>query len=366
MNADQRRPLSGLSIEKIGFDRWVLDQVDTGELDGSDIARVTGVHKDRYTISDGQREIPAELVGKMAYGAASSLDFPTVGDWVATSPLEAADFAVIHRIFPRKSLLKRKTAGRKIGFQLLAANIDAAFVMQSADGNFNINRLERYLVMVNEGRIAPIVLLSKSDLAAPGELAEKIGAIGAVMPEVPVHAFSNLDPAGVETIRGLLMPGRTHCLLGSSGVGKTTLLNNLTGGARFSTDAVREKDGKGRHTTTSRHLIRIHGGAMIVDTPGMRELGIVSAPSGLEATYAEIAALAANCRFNDCTHTGEKGCAVLKAVDDSALSRKRVDNFLRISRESEYNQMSYLQKRRKDRQLGKFYKSVLKQKTNRW
>ena len=304
------------------------------------------------------------MLGKIIYSAASPLDYPTVGDWVLANFYDKKTFSIIHEILPRKSLIKRKTPGKKIDFQLIAANIDIAFIMQSLDENFNLRRLERYLVMVNESNIRPIALLSKSDLITSKDIADRIGEIKKIMPSLHIQPFSNKNEFGLKKVKTLLNPSCTYCLLGSSGVGKTTLLNNLIGESKFLTKTVREKDSKGRHATTYRQLIRLDCGAMLVDTPGMRELGNFSVKLGLDETFAEIIELSEKCQFNDCTHVNEKGCAVLNAVKNGQLSEKRYQNYLKMNRESVYNEMSYFEKRQKDKQFGKFCKSVMKHKKN--
>ena len=353
------------SIEKLGFDKWFQNKVDPASLDRFEIARVMAVHKDSYTINNGENDVFAELVGKMTYSAVSPIDYPTVGDWVFVHFYDDDTFSIIHEIFPRKSLLKRKTSGKNIDFQLIAANIDVAFIVQSLDKNFNLRRLERYLVMVNESNIQPIVLLSKSDLLNFEDISNRIREIHRIMPRLHVQSFSNENESGLKNVKNLLNPGLTYCLLGSSGVGKTTLLNNLIGESIFKTKTIREKDSKGRHATTYRQLIKLDCEAMMVDTPGMRELGNFSVETGIDETFTEITELSDKCQFNDCTHVNEKGCAVLKAVEDSQLSEKRYQNYIKMNKESIYNEMSYLEKRQKDKQFGKFCKTVMKHKKNR-
>jgi len=351
-------------IQKLGFDEWFQDKVDPVSFEGFELARVTAVHKDSYTINNGENDFLAELTGKIMYSAASPVDYPAVGDWVLANFYDDNSFSIINEILPRKSLLKRKTPGKKIDFQLIAANIDVAFIVQSLDGNFNLRRLERYLVMINESKIRPIVLLSKSDLLPSEEVSGKIGEIKKIMPQLLVQPFSNKSEPSLKNVKDLLDPGRTYCLVGSSGVGKTTLLNNLIGESIFKTKTVREKDRKGRHATTARQLIRLDCGAMVVDTPGMRELGNISVEEGLDETFAEIAELTAKCRFTDCTHVNEKGCAVLKAVAEGRIPEKRYQNYIKMNKESIYNELSYYEKRQKDKKFGKFIKSVIKHKKN--
>lgn len=353
------------NLIKLGFDQFYLDHAAPERLKGLEIARVVAVHKESYSISDGENKVLAELVGKLQYAAVSPIDYPTVGDWVAVNFFDDKTFAIIHEVLPRKSLLKRKTPGRKIEFQLIAANIDVAFVVQSLDTNFNLNRLERYLVMINESNIKPIVLLSKSDLLSTEEVDTRIAEIKNVMPRLDVQPFNNKNESDLKTVENLLNSGQTYCLLGSSGVGKTTLLNNLIGEPAFLTKTVREKDSKGRHATTNRQLITIDSGAMVIDTPGMRELGNIAVEAGLDETFPEITKLSRECQFSDCTHVKEKGCAVLLALETGALSEHRYRNYIKMTRESIYHEMSYLEKRQKDRQFGKLIKTVMKHKKNR-
>jgi len=350
------------SIEKLGFDNWFQDNLDPESLEDHEVSRVIAVHKDSYTITNGETDVFAELIGKILYSAVSPIDYPAVGDWVLAKFYDENTFSIIHRIIKRKTLLKRKSSGKKIDFQLIAANIDAALIVQSLDDNFNLRRLERYLVMINESNIRPIVLLSKSDLLTSEEVTSRIGDIHKIMPSLLVRPFSNENESGLKSVRDLLTAGQTYCLLGSSGVGKTTLLNNLIGESVFKTKTVREKDSKGRHSTTSRQLIKLDCGAMVIDTPGMRELGNFSVDTGLDETFAEIIELSQQCQFNDCTHVTEKGCAVLKAVEDGRVSEKRYQNYIKMNKESIYNEMSYLEKRQKEKQFGKFIKTVMKHK----
>ena len=348
-------------LEKLGLEKCFVETVASKSLESFELARVVAVHKDSYTISNGEVDVLAELVGKILFSASSPIDYPAVGDWVLVNFYDEDTFAIIHEILSRKSLLKRKTPGKKIDFQLIAANIDVAFIVQSLNENFNLRRLERYLVMANQSNIQPIVLLSKSDLLGREDIESKIDEIQKIMPRLLVLPFSNENESGLARVKEIMQPSRTYCLLGSSGVGKTTLLNNLIGESKYKTKIVSKKESKGQHATTHRQLIQLGCGALVVDTPGMREIGVFSVSTGLEETFSEIVKLAEQCQFNDCTHDREKGCAVLGAVERGVLSADRYQNYIKMNKESNYNEMSYLQKRKKDKQFGKHCKAVMKQ-----
>ncbi len=351
------------NLKNLGFDSWFQDQLNKSKLEQFQIARITSVHKESYSVTNGDHEIYAEVTGKLMFSADSPMDFPTVGDFCFVQILDDNSLAIIHEILPRKSILKRKTAGKKVEFQAIGANIDFAFIVQSLNADFNLRRLERYLVMVREGNIEPVFLLSKCDLLDENEVHQKINEIYREIPDAQVFAFSNETNDGLAEIKNLLATGKTFCLLGSSGVGKTTLLNNLLGKELLATKEIREKDDKGKHTTTNRQLLILENGSMIIDTPGMRELGNIGVESGINEVFEDIAELETQCKFNDCSHAQEIGCAILEALENGELSEERYQNYVKMQKESEHYEMSYLEKKKKYKELGKLYKSV--QKHNR-
>ena len=351
-----------MEIERLGFDEWFQREVNAAGMNGLQAARVAAVDREQYQVLHAGGMITAEITGKMMFGAASPLDYPTVGDWVLTQIIDDDAFAVIHTVLPRKSLLKRKTPGKRVDYQLIGANIDTALIMQSLDDNYSLRRLERYLVMVRQDNIRPVLLLSKSDLMPRSQADAIVAEVQSRYANLQVMHLSSHDDVNLADLKTRLEPARTYCLLGSSGVGKTTLINRLLEKDQFATQHVREKDGKGRHTTTRRQLIMLPGGAMLVDTPGMRELGNIDVEKGIADAFDQIVQLADGCQYGNCTHTHEKGCAVLEALEDKMISQGLYQNYLKLQKESEFHQLSYLEKKRRDKQFGKMVKSVMKNK----
>jgi len=342
-----------MKLKELGFDSWFEDHARELYRPEMKIARVTAVDRGRYMVTNENGEVHAELTGKFLHAAESSEELPCVGDWIYMQDFDSEDFAVIHETLPRKSFLRRKSPGKDIDFQMIAANIDSAFIVQSCDNNFNVRRMERYLVMVNEGHIEPMIILTKTDTIETEKLEQLISQVGNAGISARIIPLSNVTGNGIDQIRAVLKAGETYCLLGSSGVGKTTLINTLIGRPEYKTKPVGET-GKGKHTTVRRQLITLENGAMLIDTPGMRELGIMSAAGGIDDSFAEIKRLSSECRFDDCGHTNEPGCAVLKAVEAGKLDEDSYQNYLRLKKESEFYELSYTEKRKKDRAFGRF------------
>jgi ribosome biogenesis GTPase len=334
------------------------------DLSGNDLqpARITAVDRDSYQLNNGQSEVRAELSGRFRYNIDSEYDLPAVGDWVIARFVDPFSLAIIESMLPRKTVLRRKVAGKQIAFQVIAANVDTALILLSCDSDLSINRLERYMVAITEGGIRPVVILSKTDLVSQVELEERMSMIQKAGPRTDVLGCSITTGSGLEHLSRYLAPFKTTCLIGPSGVGKTSLTNYLAGRHISPTREVRFSDAKGRHTTTRRQLIFLPGSAMLIDTPGLREMGNMYVESGIESVFSTIERYASRCLFNDCSHTGEKGCAVEEALANGLLERERYDHYLKLKKESDYYRLSYLEKRKKDRRLGKLYRSVMKNK----
>ena len=349
-----------MELRDLGFDQWFQSQVSDWRQEGHGIARISAVDRGSYLVRNKLGEIPAELAGKFYFQVESTVDLPCVGDWVTVRYHNDDTAAIIYRVFPRKTFLRRKSAGEKVDFQMIAANIDIAFIVQSCHFDFNVRRMDRYLVMAADGGVEPMVILTKTDLITEDELEQKLAAIRLTGITAGVLALSNVTGLGLDEFQQVLVPGRTYCLLGSSGVGKTTLINRLIGQDAFDTKAV-SGTGEGTHTTARRQLIVLNQGSMLIDTPGMRELGLLGATDGVNQGFEDVVELSLKCRYVDCGHTQEPGCAVLAAVASGELSEERYSSYLKLKKESEFHELSYVDKRKKDRAFGRFVKSAKEQ-----
>lgn len=306
---------------------------------GSIIGRIGVEHRGAYTVFTDQGLVTASIPGRMRHNSSRG-ELPAVGDWVLMDPLDGEARAIILEILPRKSRFSRKVAGDTTEEQVVAANVDTVFIVTALNQDQNLRRVERYLALAWESGALPVVVLTKADLC--DDVLGAISDFAAVAPGVDIHAISVLTDVGVEDLNVYLGNNRTIALLGSSGVGKSTLVNRLAG-SKMKVKSIRS-DGKGKHTTTHREMILVPGGGVIIDTPGMREVQLWDADEGLDNTFADVAAFAADCRFNDCAHEGEPGCAISAALESGALDAERLESYRKLERE-----LAFLERRQSKR-----------------
>ena len=321
-----------MKLEDLGWDAFFEQQRDAAA-PGLIAARITAEYAGCYEVRLARGEALASVSGRFRHTAASTGEMPVVGDWVLLSDTPGAERLPIQSVLKRRSKLSRKATDEEEAEQPIAANVDTVFIVQSLDGNYNLRRLERFLVAVRESGAEPVVILNKADLCPEADKhAEETSLLA---PCVPVIILDSVSLRGYGRLDPFLAKGRTIAFIGSSGVGKSTIINNL-GAKKQKTSAVRKSDSKGMHTTSTRRLLRLAGGALLIDTPGMKEFEAWDAPSGFKETFTEIEDLALNCRFTNCGHETEPGCAVRSALEAGILTRARYTNYLKMKKEAEH------------------------------
>jgi ribosome biogenesis GTPase len=348
-----------MNLSDLGFTKELSDYLNDNNLSDFVTGRVTQEHRERYVVSTGDNEYDAEITGNLRFSAHSRSDFPAVGDWV-TMIVYDANKAIINRVLPRKSVLERQAVGKFGEVQIISANIDAAFIIQSINNNFNINRLERYLTICYSAGIEPILVMSKIDLATGTEIQNTVNALEKRDKQVKSILLSNITQSGLDKIVGLIQKGKTYCAIGPSGAGKSSLINNLLKKNILKTGSISQSTNKGRHVTEHRELFVLGNGGIIIDTPGMRELGITENEEGVKTTFQEIYDIARGCKFPDCKHIGEAGCAVAEALEKGDIDRASFDNFMKIQKEQERFQTTVAEKRRSDKVFGKLIKNYFR------
>jgi ribosome biogenesis GTPase len=344
-----------MTLEDLGYNPVLENFRKEQDLDSFGVGRVISEHKERYLVKTAEREYDAEIIGNLRFSAQSRADFPAVGDWVAISEYDEGK-ALIHSVFPRKTLIERQAVGKQGEKQIIATNIDFAFIVQAVDRDFNVNRIERYLTICNASQVEPIIILNKIDLVSDLELKKLIDKVQERMKHVPVVSLSKENHRGYDVIDKMILKAKTYCLLGSSGVGKSTLLNNLSGKHVMKTDSISTSTNKGRHVTSHRELLILENGGIMIDNPGMREVGIADSAGGLEITFESIVRLSRDCKFKDCTHTTEMDCAVLAAVDRGEIEESSYENYMRMERENQHFESTVAERRKKDKEFGKVIK----------
>jgi len=348
-----------MKLFDLGLTKELSEQIKELDLSEFSVGRITQEHRERYIVSDGENEYDAEITGNLRYSASSRSDFPAVGDWVVIKTYNS-DQAIIHTVLPRKSVLTRQAVGKFGEEQIISTNIDVAFIVQAINNNFSINRLERYLTICYASDIEPVLLISKIDLSTENEIRNAINSLGKRDKEVKYILLSNITLKGLDKVRDYIQKGKTYCVIGSSGVGKSTLINNLLKKDKLKTGQISRSTNKGRHITEHRELFVLEDGGIIIDNPGMRELGITEITGGIKTTFQEITDIALRCKFPDCSHRNESGCAVTDAVNKGMIDKDSYDNYLKIRKEQERFQTTVAEKRKKDKIFGKIIKNYYK------
>ena len=355
-----------LSLEALGWKEPFQRAFSAMEAEGYTPARVMLQERELYSICGAQGEYLAEVSGRFRHESLGPQDYPAVGDWVAVRPAQGEGRAAIHCVLPRLTKFSRRAAGERTEEQVVAANVDFVFLVSGLDGDFNVRRIERYLTAAWESGASPVVVLNKADICDdPSARADEVDAVAI---GAPVHVVSALTGDGIDIFKSYLRAGRTVAFLGSSGVGKSTIINALLGRAVQEVQAVREGDQRGRHTTTRRQLFVLEGGGLLLDTPGMRELQLWDGSEGIEASFDDIVQLASLCRFRDCRHESEPGCAVLEAVEAGELDAARLESYHKLQRETRYQETrrdkaAQAMERKRMQGMHREYKAI--QKNNR-
>ena len=339
---ESKIPPAAAGLRPFGWDGHFDKEAEKFRAGGFQFGRVSAENREQYMVLTAGGERAAEVSGRFLFEAEAPADFPKVGDWVAITDYPAEEKAVIHVVLPRRTRLSRNAAGKRTEEQVLAANIDVVFLVQGLDSDFNLRRLERQMVMLRESGAAPVVVLNKADLCPdPALLTAQVLAIA---PGTDVLAVSALTQTGLDGLRRCLRPRQTYVFLGSSGVGKSTLINRLIGRDILATAPVREDDSKGRQTTSRRELLVLPGGALLIDTPGVREFQLWESDQAVDEVFSDIAALAAGCRYADCAHVKETGCAVRAAAVSGALPAERYESYLKLRKE-----LAFLETKRREK-----------------
>lgn len=323
-----------MSLKDFGWDDTWTEKLDNFPEQRGIPARVLSEHRSSYQVHTGEMELKAKAAGRLYHKPFKQTELPAVGDWVILDTNPASSRAIIRGVLPRKSTFSRKVAGKHSNEQVMATNLDTVWIVTTFGSDLNPARLERYVALVTESGAKPVIIFAKADLTDDTE--PTLTSIQERIPEVPLYAVSSKTHVGLEALQKYLSPGHTIALLGSSGVGKSTLINHFVGHEILHTASVREKDGKGRHTTTHRELILLPSGGCLIDTPGMRELQLWRKDDNLDKSFADIESLAEDCRFSDCSHESEPGCAVDHAIESGEISVERLRNYKKLKLELSY------------------------------
>jgi len=351
-------------IEDLGWDKFFESKRTELGLGDFPVARVIAEHRGAYKIKNENGEFLAKMTGRQMFKATSREDYPAVGDWVSVTELGNKQ-AVIQAVLPRKSIIKRRfgdknKVGEKNDIQVIATNVDVAFIVESIGRDYNVNRFERYLAIVKDASIKPVIIINKTDLSIASELDSKLAEIKNRLRDIDAIFTSVINNKGLDRLKAYIQKGETCCFLGSSGVGKSSLINKLLGKKDIKTGDISSYSDRGKHVTTVREMYFLESGGIVIDNPGIREVGIADTSAEINSVFDEIAILAKKCRYVDCTHIHEPDCEVLKALKDGILDEDKYSNYINLKKETEYLEMSQSEKREKNRSFGKFIKNSKK------
>lgn len=354
-----KKNISKINLEDIGYSDFFDNNRKTSADRTLTPARIVTEHKELYILRNETSELSAKVTGKMMFTSSSREDYPAVGDWVLITALDEKQ-AIIHEILPRKTALTRKSVSNS-DKQLIASNIDVALIIQSPDRDYNLNRFERYITLAESENIKAIIVLNKTDLLPENELDMKIFEIKKRFKNIAIYTTSIITGEGITDLINSIERGLTYCFIGSSGVGKSSIINMILGENLIKTAEISSSTNRGKHITTHRELFILENGGILIDNPGMREIGVLDSKTGIKSVFSEIYELSKECKFSDCCHVNEPGCAVLKAISSGRLDKSKYDNYIKLVKEDEYNTMTKLEKREKDRKFGQFIKTAKKQ-----
>jgi len=351
--------------ENIGYEEYAKSIGKELKIDGFSVARVIAEYKEAYRVKNVDGEFLAKITGKQIFTAIGREDYPAVGDWVLITEADK-EHAVINEILPRRTIIKRRFGnknkiGEKNDVQIIATNIDVGFVIESVDRDYNLNRFERYFAILEDGGVRGVIILNKIDLLTEEEIENKINELRDRFNGIDIILTSTINSNGLEELKNYIEKGKTYCFLGSSGVGKSSLINKLIGEEVIETSDISSFSDRGKHTTTGRQMYFLDNGGMVIDNPGIREVGMTDVAGGIDDFFDEISALGNKCKYIDCTHTHEPGCVVLEAVKSGTIDEDKYSNYTNLKKEAEYYSMNDSQKRDKDKSFGKFIKKAKKE-----
>lgn len=356
------------NLEDLGYNSFF--DLKANEIDLKDFspARVIAQYKEAYKVKNLNGEFLAKITGKHIFEAKKKEDYPSVGDWVLVTEADKEN-AVIRSILPRQTIIKRRFGnknklGEKGEVQVIATNIDVGFVIESVDRDYNLNRFERYLSILEDGGVRGVIILNKTDLLSEEEKEDKLDELLNRFPKIDIIMASTVSSDGLDKLKNYIEKSKTYCFLGSSGVGKSSLINKLLGEERIETNDISSFSDRGKHTTTRRQMYFLENGGIVIDNPGVREVGLINIKEGVDDFFEEISSLGGSCKYVNCTHTHEPGCVVIEAKDSGVINKEKYSNYIHLKREAEYYNMDNDQKKQKKKDFGKFIKKAKKELKN--